>query len=125
MDTIAGRLAGEYPDSNKTLGVRVRRLDEYIAGEMRRPLLLLSLCVLLLLLIACTNLATLSLARGVARARELAVRAAIGATRMRLVRQLLTESALLAILAGGTGLLLDRKSTRLNSSHTVISYAVF
>src|SRR5256884_5063577 len=49
MDTIAGRLAGEYPDSNKTLGVRVRRLDEYIAGEMRRPLLLLSLCVLLLL----------------------------------------------------------------------------
>src|SRR5437764_183484 len=102
MNTIAGRLAGEYPDSNKTLGVRVRRLDEYIAGEMRRPLLLLSLCVLLLLLIACTNLATLSLARGVARARELAVRAAIGATRMRLVRQLLTESALLAILAGGT-----------------------
>ena len=113
MDTIAGRLAGEYPDSNKTLGVRVRRLDEYIAGEMRRPLLLLSLCVLLLLLIACTNLATLSLARGVARARELAVRAAIGATRMRLVRQLLTESALLAILAGGTGLLLAGPTVRL------------
>src|SRR6266566_3027521 len=106
MDTIARRLAREYPDSNKTLGVHVRRLDEYIAGEMRRPLLLL-------LLIACTNLATLSLARGVARARELAVRAAIGATRMRLVRQLLTESALLAILAGGTGLLLAGPTVRL------------
>src|SRR5207248_2231505 len=106
IDTIAARLALQYPDSDKTLGVQVRRLNEYIAGEMRRPLLLLSLCVLLLLLLACTNLATLSLARGVARARELAVRAAIGATRMGLVRQVLTEVALLAILAVGEGLLL-------------------
>jgi predicted permease len=106
MDTIAARLAFQYPDANKTLGVKVRRLNEYIAGEMRRPLLLLSLCVLLLLLLACTNLATLFLARGVARARELAVRAAIGATRWRVIRQLLTESALLGIIAGGAGLLL-------------------
>jgi len=58
IDTIAARLALQYPDSDKTLGVQVRRLNEYIAGEMRRPLLLLSLCVLLLLLLACTNLAT-------------------------------------------------------------------
>src|SRR5256886_15600029 len=106
MDTIAARLALQYPDSDKTLGVQVRRLSEYIAGEMRRPLLLLSLCVLLLLLLACTNLATLFLARGVARARELAVRAAIGAARWRVIQQLLTESVLLGIIAGGAGVLL-------------------
>src|SRR6266446_1550764 len=106
MDTIAARLALQYSDSDKTLGVQVRRLNEYIAGEMRRPLLLLSLCVLLLLLLACTNLATLFLARGVARARELAVRAAIGATRWRVIQQLLTESVLLGVIAGGAGVLL-------------------
>jgi predicted permease len=106
MDTIEARLALQYPDFDKTLGVQVRRLNEYIAGEMRRPLLLLSLCVLLLLLLACTNLATLFLARGVARARELAVRAAVGATRWRVIRQLLTESVLLGIIGGGAGVLL-------------------
>src|SRR5882762_590447 len=106
MDTIAVRLALQYPDSNKTLGVQVRQLSEYVAGEMRRPLFLLSLCVLLLLLLACTNLATLFLARGAARARELAVRAAIGATRWRVVRQLLTECVLLGVIAGGAGVLL-------------------
>src|SRR5256886_4093805 len=73
---------------------------------MRRPLLLLSLCVLLLLLLTCTNLTTLFLARGVARARELAVRVAMGATRWRVIRQLLTESVLLGIIAGGAGVLL-------------------
>jgi putative ABC transport system permease protein len=106
MNTIAARLALQYPDSDRTLGVQVRPLNEYISGEMRRPLLLLSLGVLLLLLLACTNLATLFLARGVARARELAVRAAIGATRWRVIRQLLTESVLLGIIAGGAGVLL-------------------
>src|SRR6266699_736275 len=97
---------------NQTLGVQVRRLNEYIAGEMRRPLLLLSLCVLLLLLLACTNLTTLFLARGVARARELAVRVAMGATRWRVIRQLLTESVLLGIIAGGAGVLLTGPALR-------------
>jgi predicted permease len=106
MDMIAARLALQYPDSDKTLGVQVRQLSEYISGEMRRPLLLLSLCVILLLLLACTNLATLFLARGVSRARELAVRTAIGATRWRVIRQLMTESVLLGIIAGGAGVLL-------------------
>jgi predicted permease len=106
MDTIAARMAVQYPDSDKTLGVQVHLLSEYISGEMRRPLLLLSLCVLLVLLIACANLATLFLARGVTRAREMAVRAAIGATRWRVIRQLLTESVLLAIIGGGVGVLL-------------------
>jgi predicted permease len=106
MNTIAARLAVQYPDSDKTLGVKVRLLSEYISGEMHRPLMLLSLCVLLVLLIACANLATLFLARGVTRARELAVRAAIGATRWRVIQQLLTESVLLAIIGGGVGVLL-------------------
>jgi putative ABC transport system permease protein len=121
MDTIAARLAREHPDSDKTLGVRVRRLDEYIAGEMRRPLLLLSLCVLLVLLIACTNLATIFLARGVSRARELAVRAAIGASRWRVIRQLLTESALLGVIGGGVGLLLAEPALRLISALSPVS----
>lgn len=113
MDTIEARLALQYPGSDKTLSVQVRRLDEYIAGEMRRPLFLLSLCVLLLLLLACTNLATLFLARGVSRTRELAVRAAIGATRWRVIRQLLTESVLLGIVACGAGVLLARPAVSL------------
>lgn len=110
MDTIAAHLANEYPDTDKTLGVRVRPLDEYIVGEMRKPLWLLSLCVLVVLLIACSNLATLFLARSVARRRELAVRAAIGASRWRVVRQLLTESALVGLIAGGAGALLARSA---------------
>jgi predicted permease len=110
MDTIAARQAGEYPDADKTLGVRVRPLDEYVSGEMRKPLWLLSLCVLVVLLIACTNLATLFLARSVGRRRELAVRAALGASRWRVVRQLLTESALLGLIAGGAGVLLAKSA---------------
>jgi predicted permease len=113
IDTIAARMSSEYPETDKTLGVRVRRLDEYVAGETRRPLLLLSLCVLLVLLVACTNLATLFLARGVARAREFAIRAAMGASRWRVIRQLLTESALVGVIAGGAGVLLARAAIKL------------
>jgi predicted permease len=108
MSTIEARLASQYAETDKTLGITVRPLDEYISGEMRRPILLLSLCVLVVLLIACSNLATLFLARGVARRRELAVRAAMGASRWRVVRQLLTESALVGLLGGIGGVLLAR-----------------
>jgi putative ABC transport system permease protein len=113
MSTIESRLASEYPDTDKTLGVAVRPLDEYISGEMRKPILLLSLCVLVVLLIACSNLATLFLARGVARRKELAVRAAMGASRWRVVRQLLTESALVGLLGGICGVLLAKVAIRL------------
>ncbi|PYT81643.1 MAG: hypothetical protein DMG40_08820 [Acidobacteria bacterium] len=121
MDTISARLAQKYPDTNKTLGIRVRPLDEYVAGEARQPLLLLSLSVLLVLLIACANLATLFLARGVARARELAVRAAIGASRWRVIRQLLTESALVGLIGGCAGLLLAGPATHLIAASSPVN----
>jgi len=79
-DTIAARLALQYPDSDQDAGCRSARLNEYIAGEMRRPLLLLSLCVLLLLLPGLHQISQLSFSHAAfARARELAVRVAIGA----------------------------------------------
>jgi predicted permease len=108
MKTIEARLASQYADTDKTLGIAVRPLDEYVSGEMRKPILLLSLCVLVVLLIACSNLATLFLARGVARRKELALRTALGASRWRVVRQLLTESALVGLLGGAGGALLAR-----------------
>ncbi|MBV9886281.1 MAG: ABC transporter permease [Acidobacteria bacterium] len=108
ISTIEARLASQYPDTDKTLAIAVRPLDEYISGEMRKPILLLALCVLVVLLIACSNLATLFLARGVALRKELALRTALGASRWRVVRQLLTESALLGLLGGAGGVLLAR-----------------
>lgn len=108
MRTIEARLASQYPDTDKTLSIEVKPLDEYISGEMRKPILLLALCVLVVLLIACSNLATLFLARGVARQKELAVRTALGASRWRVVRQLLTESALLGLLGRVGGALLAK-----------------
>lgn len=110
MNTVAARLAREYPDTDKTLGVRVWPLDEYVTGEMRKPLWLLSLSVLVVLLIACTNLATLFLSRSVARRRELAVRAAIGASRWRVIRQLITESALIGLMGGAAGVMLTKSA---------------
>lgn len=104
--SIAAHLAQLYPKSNKGVGVTVMGLHPYLIGDSRQRQLLLMGAMGLVLLIVCVNIATLSLARSFAREREMAVRIALGAGRMRLVRQLMVESLLLAAIGGGLGLLL-------------------
>ena len=105
MDAIGARIAKDYPDSNKGWGVALDSFAATIAGpEMRTSLLVLMAAVGGVLLIGCANLANLSLARGVSREREVAVRAALGAGRWRLVRQFLTENVVLSLAGGLAGI---------------------
>jgi putative ABC transport system permease protein len=107
MDVLATRLAQAYPDTNNGFGIMVDPLsDVLIAPQVRASLYVLFAAAGMVLLIGCANLANLALARGVAREREVAVRASLGAGRGRLVRQFLTENVLLSLLGGALGIVL-------------------
>ncbi len=118
LDALARRMELQYPETNAGLGISLVPLRTQITGNIRPALLVLFGATAFVLLIACTNLANLLLVRATVRQAEMSLRLALGASRTRLVRQLLTESALLGLLGGILGLILAFAGTRLLSSHS-------
>jgi len=112
LRTIASQLAQAYPDADSGRTAEMRPLTEVLTGDLRPALLLLQGAAALVLLIACANLANLALSRTMGRRRELATRAALGASRGRLVRQLITESVVISVAGGALGVALAVVGTR-------------
>ena len=108
MSTIAERLVRNYPLENAGIHIEIMPLQELATRSLRTPLLVLLGAVAMVLLVVCANMANLLLARGAMRQREIAVRSALGASRFRLMRQFLCESALLATFGGAAGILLGQ-----------------
>jgi putative ABC transport system permease protein len=106
MKLIAAQLEAQYPATNTQMGVGLGPLKEWIVADVQLPLVVLLVTVALVLLIACVNVANLLLVRAAARAREIAIRSALGAGQWRIVRQLLTESLVLAVMGSVLGLIL-------------------
>ena len=113
MNVITGSLEQQYPSANRSAGARIVPLVDALAGRVRTGLLILLGVVTLVLLIACVNVANLLLARNASRQRELALRAALGAGRARLLQQSMAESTVLALAGGALGLLLASWTARL------------
>ena len=119
MDQISKTLESEYPESNRNVRALVTRVQDQVVHNIRPALLLLTGAVALVLLIACANVANLLLARGVDRQKEIAVRFALGASRLRIIRQLVIESVVLAVVGGAAGLLVAAWAVALLTSATV------
>lgn len=113
LDTISARLAQEYPADDGGWGAKVRSVQEDLVGDVRKPLLILLGAVAFVLLIACANIANLLLARTLDRRKEIAIRTALGANRLRIIRQFLTEATVLSVAGGALGLVVARFGTEL------------